>query len=87
MEYLRGQIWTLKYSISLHVEVPMIEEEAMTDVVGSRIAAVLGDHRHVSDCHNKLFVDTRDPHRLALMIIMGNWRCYESVTTIQRQSF
>ena len=28
MEYLRGQIWTLKYSVRLHVKVPMIEEKA-----------------------------------------------------------
>ena len=34
MEYLRGQIWTLKYSVRLHVKVPMIEEKATSNPHG-----------------------------------------------------
>ena len=64
VEYLKGRrIWPMRSSVRLHVEVPIIEEEAMADVLRGRIRALLGEHHRVDQRHHQPAVDARDPQR------------------------
>ena len=46
MADLGSQIWLPKSAVRLHVEVPMIEEEAMADVLSGRIGWHPPDNNH-----------------------------------------